>query len=190
MSSSNTSPRRLFRGSFLRFGALILAGGLLAGSMVGCYGRFPVTNAVYKWNGEVTDNHVVNSVIMVVLAIIPVYEITILVDALVINSIEFWSGDEMTLTQTWEAPDGTVVTMAPGAHEGEAVLSLHRDGELLEERTYMRQADGNTRVLDEGGNLLATVRPDGKGGFTFTGATGEDLGALTAGDVMELASAK
>lgn len=188
MPSFHPSPRRLFRGSFLRFSALLLAGGLLAGSMAGCYGRFPLTNAFYRWNGEVTDNHVVNSIIMVVLGF--VYSITTLVDVLIINSIEFWSGDQVNVAKTWQEPDGTTITMAPGANGNEAIVTIHRDGELLEERTYLRQADGTTQVLDGEANLLATVHPDGQGGFTFSDSNGGDLGALSADNVREFAAAQ
>jgi hypothetical protein len=75
---------------------ITLLGFTLAAS--GCYGGFNLTRNLYKWNGniEVNDgkntNEVVQSAVMVLLWAIPVYQIVILADALVINSIQFWTG--------------------------------------------------------------------------------------------------
>jgi hypothetical protein len=58
----------------------------------GCIGSFSLTNKVYSWNEKATDSKYVNSGIMWVLAIVPVYWATILIDAVVLNTIEFYSG--------------------------------------------------------------------------------------------------
>ena len=60
-------------------------------SLQGCIGSFKLTNKVLKWNQSVS-NKFVNEILFLVLHIIPVYPITIFVDILVINSIEFWTG--------------------------------------------------------------------------------------------------
>ena len=60
-------------------------------SLQGCIGKFALSNKVLKWN-QTVSNKFVNEVLFLVLHIIPVYPITIFVDILVINSIEFWSG--------------------------------------------------------------------------------------------------
>ena len=56
-----------------------------------CIGSFALTNNVLSWNKQVGSKFV-NAVIFTAFCIIPVYEITVLADAIVINSIEFWSG--------------------------------------------------------------------------------------------------
>lgn len=64
----------------------------------GCYGGFNLTRSFYKWNGNIQAskdkqaNTVVKSLVMVVLVIVPVYGLATLADALVVNSIEFWTG--------------------------------------------------------------------------------------------------
>ena len=60
-------------------------------SFQGCIGNFALSNNVLKLNQKVS-NKFINEVLFIVLWIIPVYPITILVDILVINSIEFWTG--------------------------------------------------------------------------------------------------
>jgi len=74
---------------------LTTACAVLAGSVVltSCIGSFALTNKVLDWNKQLTNNNFVNELIFIGLHIIPVYEVSILADALVINSIEFWSGD-------------------------------------------------------------------------------------------------
>lgn len=70
--------------------SLILA---LASSMMftSCIGNFALTNKVLSWNKQV-GNKFVNTLIFAAFWPIPVYPLTIIADALVINSIEFWSG--------------------------------------------------------------------------------------------------
>jgi hypothetical protein len=70
--------------------AVVLA---LASSMMfsSCVGSFTLTNKVLEWNKQ-AGSKFVNAVIFTAFCIIPVYEITVLADALVINTIEFWSG--------------------------------------------------------------------------------------------------
>ncbi|MCG5054231.1 MAG: DUF3332 domain-containing protein [Myxococcales bacterium] len=63
----------------------------LASLLAGCYGQFSLTRKFYGWNGSVTKNAFANSAVMIVLA--PVYSITALVDVLVFNPIEVFSGD-------------------------------------------------------------------------------------------------
>jgi hypothetical protein len=57
-----------------------------------CIGSFALFNKVKTWNQGV-GNKFVNELVFVALHIIPVYGIVYLADVLVINSIEFWSGE-------------------------------------------------------------------------------------------------
>ena len=58
-----------------------------------CLGSFSLTNKVLKWNKNV-NNKFVNELVFVAFWILPVYEVTAIADLLVINSIEFWSGNK------------------------------------------------------------------------------------------------
>jgi hypothetical protein len=57
-----------------------------------CIGSFKLTNSVYDWNQGVGDKFV-NEVVFLACLIVPIYEVTLVVDGLVLNSIEFWSGN-------------------------------------------------------------------------------------------------
>ena len=66
---------------------------VLAGSMLftSCIGSFKLWNNLRDWNQGV-GNKFVNELVFIALHIIPVYEIAYLADAVVLNTIEFWSG--------------------------------------------------------------------------------------------------
>ncbi len=57
-----------------------------------CIGSFALTNKLLSWN-QTISNKVVNEIVFVAFWILPVYEVSGIADLLVINSIEFWSGD-------------------------------------------------------------------------------------------------
>ena len=67
---------------------------LLAGSVAftSCIGSFNLSNKLLSWNKSL-DNKFVNEVVFLAMWIVPVYEICALADMLVLNSIEFWTGD-------------------------------------------------------------------------------------------------
>lgn len=96
-----------------------------------CIGSFGLTNKLLDWNNNV-DSKFVNELVFLAFWIVPVYEISVLADVLVINSIEFWSGSNPvaeTSVKTIETPDGnyTVETNANGykiQKDGEAPVDL------------------------------------------------------------------
>jgi hypothetical protein len=57
-----------------------------------CIGSFGLTNKVKAWNEGLGDKFV-NELVFVCMHIIPVYPITLFVDGIVLNSVEFWTGD-------------------------------------------------------------------------------------------------
>ena len=58
-----------------------------------CIGSFSLTNKVLTWNRNV-NNKFVNELVFFAFWVLPVYEVTAVADLLVINSIEFWSGNK------------------------------------------------------------------------------------------------
>jgi hypothetical protein len=57
----------------------------------GCIGSFKLTNNVYDWNTSL-DGKAVQEIVFLAFLIIPVYSATLLIDAVILNSIEFWTG--------------------------------------------------------------------------------------------------
>lgn len=77
--------------------ALLVAGCSLV--FTSCIGSFALTNRVLSWNREIGSKFV-NELVFFAFWVLPVYEITALADVLVINSIEFWSGDNPLTAST------------------------------------------------------------------------------------------
>ena len=69
--------------------ALLIASILLAG----CTGPFAMTKALHKWQTTVSDDQWAQEGVFLGCVILPVYWFTTVADALVLNSIEFWGGD-------------------------------------------------------------------------------------------------
>lgn len=57
-----------------------------------CIGSFTLTNKLLGWNRNIS-NKFVNEVVFFAFWVIPVYEVSALADMVVLNSIEFWSGN-------------------------------------------------------------------------------------------------
>lgn len=81
--------------------ALLLAGSSL--TFTSCIGSFALSNKVLTWNKQI-GNKFVNELVFFCFWVLPVYEVTMLADVLVLNSIEFWSGSN-PLTASVKAVD-------------------------------------------------------------------------------------
>lgn len=57
-----------------------------------CIGSFALTHKVINWNNQVGSKFI-NELVFFAFWVIPVYEVTSIADLLVLNSIEFWSGN-------------------------------------------------------------------------------------------------
>lgn len=76
-------------------------------SQTSCIGSFSLFNKVLDWNQQVGGKFV-NAGLFFVLWVLPVYEVVILLDVVLLNSIEFWTGSNP-------------VAMKPGEKEVEYV---------------------------------------------------------------------
>ena len=61
-----------------------------------CIGSFRLTGKVKAWNDKVGDKWV-NELLFIAMNIVPVYSCAMFVDAVVLNTIEFWTGKKPTL---------------------------------------------------------------------------------------------
>ncbi len=74
----------------------ILLSGAMAALLItqtGCLGTFSLTKNVLEFNNTVTNDKIVNNLIFYALNIIPVYPAVVFVDVVILNLIEFWTGD-------------------------------------------------------------------------------------------------
>lgn len=75
---------------------ICLSGSIMLNS---CIGSFALTNKVLGWNRQVGSKFV-NELVFFAFWVLPVYEVTSLADLVVLNSIEFWSGNNPVTATT------------------------------------------------------------------------------------------
>ena len=74
---------------------MVMATAALVGSSIlfsSCLGSFNLSNKLLSWNKTVGDKWV-NELVFIVCWIVPVYEIAAVIDIFILNSIEFWTGE-------------------------------------------------------------------------------------------------
>jgi hypothetical protein len=69
--------------------ALFISTGFL---MSNCFGSFELVRKVYDWNDGVSENKFVKTLLFYAMSFIPIYGIAVLVDVVILNLVEFWSG--------------------------------------------------------------------------------------------------
>ncbi len=124
-------------------------------TLTACYGSYSLTNKLYKWNGTL-GNKWLNSCVHFILWVIPVYEICIgLVDGLVLNTVEFWTGSNpIASNDTYfekdaqgnqvsaiKNEDGSLAVQIIDAQGHKADLKLERDADVI------RALDANGQVV-------------------------------------------
>ncbi len=155
------------RGS--RFGkgiALVLVAALGALS-AGCFGTFQLTRKLYDINRSIDEKYVRSAATWIF--VIP-YAVTGLLDFVIFNVIEFWSGENPVAVAK--------VTKVYARGDGKAVLTLSRDG------------SATVAVIERyaGETLVSTlrIRDDGRGGVaaveTAAGKKVREVSAVAASD--------
>ncbi len=153
-------------------GLTLLVATTLASSVLfsSCIGSFGLTNKLLDWNRNI-DTKFVNELVFLALCIVPVYEISVLADAVVLNSIEFWSGSNPV------AATGTVKKVS--TDKGNYAIETQKDGYRIQkegeekavelvfnetDKSWSVEADGETTKLLQFTNNDEVVMflPDGK----------------------------
>lgn len=142
-------------------------------SMTGCYGTFALTSKVHDWNGQVSQSKFVNELVFLGLCILPVYELCVLGDGLIFNSIEFWGGSNPIAMNEGEVEESNIL------HEGQlykviksknSLTIAQKDGDSRvdfkyfpkENAWYQMNADSKVKVVDMKDNKVFTYLPNDK----------------------------
>ena len=124
----------------------------------GCFGEFAATRALYKWNTDVSDNKWLRWLVFLVLAILPVYGLFILADAIVINTIEFFSGDNPVSHSHSSSSNGHTLA---STRTGDPNLIKHeekdKDGKVVRTFYVRRVSDHEVVLLDEKMRVVSRV---------------------------------
>ena len=159
----------------LRTCAVILA---LALATSGCYGPFNLTRRLYQWNGQVGRDKWEREFLFVVLVWAPVYGIATLADAVVFNSMEFWTGKNPVDRPSASWRDSQPRTKRLVRQDSSALLtyaSTPAGAQLLIEQFRKGQAAGSLRLAQRHG---MTVGLDGEGRVLFTASSAPDGGIV------------
>ncbi len=131
--------------------AVAMAAALFAS---GCYGPFYLTRRVHQWNGEVSDNKWVVEVVFLVCAWLPVYGIATAADAIIFNSVEFWTGENPL-----KKPIASDTTRRIARGDTETVMK--RSGDELVIQQFQRGTPGPMLRLRRDGNGTIALNNDG-----------------------------
>ena len=131
---------------------------LCAGMIVlsGCYGKNACFNKLHDWNGTLGDKWI-NSIVHFILFWLPVYGICLfLVDGLVLNTIEFWTGSNpLASGDSYFEKDAQCNTIAAVKNE-DGSMSVELTTAKGEKANLTLQRDENVvRALDNEGNVVA-----------------------------------
>ena len=171
-------------------GVVVLALLAFAPLTLSCYGRFPLTKAIYRINGEIGDSvdgdstksGILQSLVMWVFIIIPVYKIAMLADIIIFNLVEFWTGESIQIGQT-TAPDGTRVVVVPDEGGRTATLSVSKDGRLLAQQKLVKVSDQLLEVRQMDGALAGTAERTAEGDLILKDARGRTVSTLPGADL-------
>jgi hypothetical protein len=143
----------------VRFERRVALAGACSLALAGCFGSFGATRALWEWNDEMHSSKWVKWLVFLGLSIIPVYFLFVVADALVLNSVEFWTGSNPIKS----GADGRTVTRVATADPNRLRLEIRRHGELEKVVYCERRADGALLLLDADGLPLSLVSqgPDG-----------------------------
>lgn len=124
------------------------AGLLFAFGLNSCIGSFALTNKLLAWNRTI-DNKFVNELVFFAFWIVPVYEVSSLADVLVLNSIEFWSGESPVASHT-EIIEGSDANYLVKSDETGYDITRLDDGTVT--RLNFDAADRSWSVVDQQGD--------------------------------------
>lgn len=168
-----------------------VVGGLLALALLGsgCMGSFSLTRKLYHWNQGVSQDRWGREFVFLILVLIPIYDLAGVGDAIVFNSIEFWTGKNPI--ETARAPKikrltyrdtEVVLSQRQGVAGLELSIEQLRNGRSISRVRLARQggvsvasdAQGNTR-------FIAQTLPDGS--VLITNADGQQVALYSPQDI-------
>ncbi|MDR1829181.1 MAG: DUF3332 domain-containing protein [Candidatus Fibromonas sp.] len=132
----------------------LLAACIFAGTTTGCWGSFALTKKAYDFNNKFWGNKWISWIAYLILGSL-VVGVTMFVDSLILNSLEFWTGSNpVALGDTYHETDAngnsvTAVKMEDGS------LYMRLDTQNGESQELVLQRDEEIiRILDTKGNVI------------------------------------
>lgn len=134
-------------------------------STTGCFGGFQLTRKVYQFNREVSPDKWVQELVFLAMAIFPVYGAATFLDAIIFNSVEFWTGNNPVLAQNGASrkittAEGTAVLTRTG--ENALDLRIEANDGRTSRLVLQREGDGFSARTPEGDLIARVAEVDGE----------------------------
>jgi hypothetical protein len=140
--------------------AMIMIAGFVPVATAGCFGKFQLVRKVYQFNKDISHDKWVQWLTFLVLSIVPIYYIAGLVDMIVANSLEFWTGTnpiqaEVGTRKVVQGPNGETITLTVAERQRLHVLVEEPSGAV---RTFDLVKEGDAvSAWDADGRLVGRV---------------------------------
>jgi len=153
----------------------------------GCFGPFKLTKKVYEFNRDVGDKWA-SEIVFLGLVIVPVYGISMLGDALIFNTIQFWGGENPIASGP--AEKSSKITSASGMRG--MVTYDGRSGNIRWDifKSYTPQRSmtlekNDTGIIAKGadGKVLYASSMDKSGGISVSDSSGKRIRYFAASEV-------
>ena len=148
--------------------ALILVFTVLIFSFASCAGKFSLTHKLLNWN--LSLNKWLGSFLLFVFIILPVYGICLLIDWVILNVIEFYSGNNPVAANSPPATKTAVIdgrqvalTMYPGKGVNLDLATEEADGGVRLMMVRTTASGVEARLIERGKESLITARPGADG---------------------------
>ncbi len=164
---------------------LSLAALTAATATTGCFGSFAATNKLWKFNDSIAESKWLKWLLFLGLIILPVYSLFILGDALIFNTIEFFT-DKNPLSAKRDLGNGQQLAFERDPKNPDRVRVEHFEHGKLIGTWYVERDGDRFSVLDEHQRLIATTR-EKDGSVSLVDAKGVEL-AYVDEDALHQAS--
>jgi hypothetical protein len=166
----------------------------VASAVTGCFGSFGATTALWKFNKGVSDNRWLQWLVFLGLSILPVYELFVLGDVIVINTIEFYTGKNPIGASAQNLGGGRTLALSQDAKDPNLVraeIRAEREGAPALVRVFfVEKQDTGWVVMDEQ-HRVVTRTTGQRGLIELFGRDGElllsmdDCAASSVADAIE-----
>lgn len=164
-----------------------------------CFASFPLTRKLYNFNKGLGDKWVQELFFLATGVLLPVYGVAGLIDMVILNSMEFWTGKPAltssgpeTKTKVMTVGNTTVTQTMTRSAEGKTMILEEKVNGAFARRTTLSQPVGVAMVtaqttFADGRSETRSLTVDQAGKFTVKNPTG-GVRTLTASEVEVLSA--
>jgi len=158
---------------------------VLAIPQTGCIGKFALTKKIYDFNHDISPDLVVQELVFLGMLIIPVYGFGLFIDAVILNTVETFTGENPISsaeeeTRVVDMGDRGTLYMIPRGRN----LRLEHvvDGDTTVH--ILRRSADATELLDAGNNVLRRIQSTADGSIEIQDGEGAILQSFDGDQVI------